>query len=324
MPSHSSGKQPFEYLLNITPGKVYLADPARRLPQKAQKGPTCWYYAFNYLRPRYGKGYAKGYKQGTEEYEARRVEKAVASGRKRLTEIWQRYKRLHSTAEQEKDLTEQLKTLKPTPPFKMLESSLKFDERSENLAVHLDIIKAIDPSFSTKDINVTSKTVTSLMTKYHRMAIAKVMQAYGLREDRTDRYQSLDAITDAMKLHGPLVCSGKIGVSFYRDMNNYQLRSVANRSVRFFADADHYYEQDINHMVILVGSKRNEDGAEYLFYIDPWSPSSDLSYQAISFDMFKSQVIPTVPGVHLVMPHPEYNKAQNLEQAIHLGSSARP
>lgn len=52
-----NGRKITEVLVNLPSGKAYQSNPEKWLPQAPQKGNTCWYYALNRIRTRYGKNY---------------------------------------------------------------------------------------------------------------------------------------------------------------------------------------------------------------------------------------------------------------------------
>lgn len=64
----------------IPKGKSYVYEPNKLVKQAAQKGETCWYYVFNYLRIRYGKKFAL-------EHTERKIEKILSSYRKEVVAI---------------------------------------------------------------------------------------------------------------------------------------------------------------------------------------------------------------------------------------------
>lgn len=75
-----STKQFLEILVDVKFGKSYLSNPDQRIDQKSQKGGTCFYYALNYLRPRFGKFF-------DESYPGRDIEKKISNFRKIMTEL---------------------------------------------------------------------------------------------------------------------------------------------------------------------------------------------------------------------------------------------
>lgn len=69
-----------EVLLDISYDKQYLTESQPR-PQSSQKGPNCWYYCFNFLRPRYGKAFS-------EEFLPRGYEKKISAYRKKISRLY--------------------------------------------------------------------------------------------------------------------------------------------------------------------------------------------------------------------------------------------
>ncbi len=68
-----------EVLAHIISGKSYHSSPEIIQEQSPQKGGTCWYYALNRIRTRYGKE--------SPDHQARIFEKAISSFRKELTTL---------------------------------------------------------------------------------------------------------------------------------------------------------------------------------------------------------------------------------------------
>ena len=66
-----------EILAFLDDGKAYASAPEKRVPQSAQKGELCWYYALNRIRERHGKDARPN--------ADRHVEQIISSYRKELT-----------------------------------------------------------------------------------------------------------------------------------------------------------------------------------------------------------------------------------------------
>ena len=73
-------KQFLEILVDIKFGKGYLPNLEQRIDQKNQKGITCFYYALNTLRPRFGKFFS-------ESHPGRDIEKKISNYRKAVTDL---------------------------------------------------------------------------------------------------------------------------------------------------------------------------------------------------------------------------------------------
>lgn len=81
---------PESILYHLPLGKPHTKEPfigapdlRSRIPQPAQKGPNCVYYAFNYLRQRIGKLHAPEFR------EARAIEKTISTWRKTITSAYE-------------------------------------------------------------------------------------------------------------------------------------------------------------------------------------------------------------------------------------------
>lgn len=291
---------------------------SERVAQPAQKGYTCWYYALNMIRERFGKA-------SDQSLFKRQKEKLASLHRKKLTEIDLIVMRQKKFVE---DLCQSLNIQSVTKT--MARSICNSPEDMGDKETGLQLLRAFCKQSEDNDLSAYiqnqylrdqmrldgefflhfQKTPEQLYAQFkplpqawHHLTLKQKAwfcdnvrvflisrECYDLEISPWHPDQPLEQLLEALRKYGPHVVFGRFGSHFY-DGKPYQLNEmIAKRPVLGWRPGTpRINENDDHHAVVLVGANLDE---KRIYFIDPNDASNpDAASQKVyvlSYEKFKS------------------------------------
>lgn len=299
-------------LYEIPPGKpnpnqecTTGEDKRERVFQSGQKGASCWYYAFNFLRKRIGKNPCK------ELLVEREIEKICSQRRKEQTTYDNAFPISIAELYSESDMALLQSTdLKIAQLFleSKVSSSLNFSETQEDRSSLLPYIQEfinekkhknmfeflfckrasklieLNKTFLSQ-VNVTNITKNKKWKQLDAKPKITALDAfvrdvsatlYKLKKSSWRPVQGIDKLLDELKEKGPLVIMGDFGLSAYIDPPFKMSQKISARDIyAWHPGAERNDSTGAGHSVVLVGAKKTHDKA-LVYFIDPIDPSDPL------------------------------------------------
>lgn len=247
-------------------------DNRTRIPQPAQKGPACVYYAFNYLRRRIGPIHDKKFAR------ERNIEKIISNWRKSIT--------IDHSATSGKDLLARFSI----NPYHMCIGSSRNTERwnrgsfSERTAIMHDIRLMI--------ASLTPEHQGCLMQGF---AIRTMAMQYNLLPSTWDPKQPITSLIGALKTFGPMAVGGDLGGTHcYKSKALLSNRKIAGHSIYYFPKGAERNSVVAYHVVVVIGAEKTKD-QEIVYFLDPNNASlaeADQPIYAQSYRSFTSYIAP--------------------------------
>lgn len=309
-----------EVLIDIPYGKTYLSNPQQTLSQPKQKGGSCWYYSFNYLRPRYGKEF------DLVKHPQRRIEKIIS-----------KYRKINTEREEEEKIFQAMKLCFPHKKITVqhlafvqsdvLFRSGLFSEKMQSLFLdftkqhqHLDFesyfietnlkIKiensrltlsrlGVNPDEALRDA-LTTKGISEygsleeLSTIYYNLIKAEAIKAYKLHYSLWNPKDDIGSLFQALRQNGQFWVAGYFGKPFYTKPAHLLQDHFANKKIYGWNPEDYSSGIPVDgaHAIVVIGAQKFKE-REYVYYIDPNDPNDAVDGPIIykmSYNRFKSKI----------------------------------
>ncbi|MCE5318159.1 MAG: hypothetical protein LLG04_12470 [Parachlamydia sp.] len=303
-PGKPNPKQPYD------PNK-----PRERVPQAAQKGATCWYYAMNFLRPRCGKS--------SPNHPMRAAEVKISAIRKMHTKLDEKFDlqsqvvrtlaRMCNVSNFNKEQVQQLidsirapKCLELLQEFcaqKDVEDLFKFVQISY-LKGRVGIIEPLVVALSGKNLQQWYTETKPYPKPWKDLDVREGLWfcdwmlritlniQLGFVGSTWHPGQSLNELFQELKKHGPLMFYGRHGQGFYLNPSFELTTAIAGRTIFGWKPNTPKDNEREYHSVVVVGVNLD---TKVVYFVDPRDSSGpqpkDQKVYVTSYDKFKASLV---------------------------------
>lgn len=317
-----------EVLVELPQGKKYLGSETL-FPQKRQTGQTCWYYALNPLRTRYGKSFP-------DTHPGRKQEIIFSDHRKQLFDIYKKkklYDRIIAAAIfhpiNAQHVQEHIKNaalidqnfFKPDEAelyrdfllqtrFVSLEGFAKYKIMQEQIALcvrtfqrlGLDPRVAIKNFINVNEIKISSKSLRLSDKLFLYLETLKVIAIAAQTQDSAWHpiNDGISGLIKALRARGACLVGGQVGKPFYTGEPKKQRNQFCGHDV-YGWDADENVSFPSGHAILIVGAQQIGNKG-YVYFVDPndgHSPSSPPPLYVMPY----SRLVKNISNVYGFMLH---------------------
>lgn len=281
-------------LFDIPRGKRYLTEPDESIEQKKQKRNTCWYYAYNFLRVRYGSKINPSF------HHERRIEKCFSDYRKGCTAIDNKMiannifiNKYHASHFNKKAISHFLSThtiLDHQVIFlnefiqqnicNTLGDYVQFEDVSSRIkncellfsALGLEANEVVKKYFPGEKLD--SIDLNKLLSVYHISIENEAARQYGLKPTTWNPRDGIEGLISVLKSNGPLKVAGRLGSSYYHGKPHVLDEQFGKRKIYGWKPGEYKFtSHGLIHAVVIIGAKKI-NYKKYVYFIDPNDPST--------------------------------------------------